>query len=238
MSIASHCHRLGFGLGWIATNVAGYGVALAVWEAVSRPLWPALSGFMSGSVTLAFYGATLGLGASLAQLLVLRLPRASAGLWVATTTVGLALGFVAGAWMAFVVSRNGAVDTATNLLYASSGRLAGTLFRESLTNIVFGLVAGAGIGVGRWLLVRTATRAAVRWILVSAIAFELGFGLADGMIQLVPPFPPIVYRALFGACAGAIIGLVEWLWLGRQAKVWRLAGGPIEPPGVAVSHGP
>ena len=72
MDVTRHVLRPGFGLGWIAANTAGYALAFAVWEAVSQPIWPALSGFLGGSLTVALYGAALGVGASLAQTLVLR----------------------------------------------------------------------------------------------------------------------------------------------------------------------
>lgn len=222
MRNAQHANRFGFGLAWVVANAAGYGLSLMLWEAVSRPLWPALSGIFSGSVTLVLFGVTLGLGAGLAQAVALRSRWRSAGFWVVASTWGLGLGFAAGAWVAFVVSRNGAIDAVTNLLYTSSGRLAGTLFRESLVNIAFGLVAGAGIGVARWLLLCTTGAAAARWIPVSAVAIAVGFGLADGMIQLVPPLPPAVYGVFFGAFGGAIIGLIEWLWLHQRTGVWPL----------------
>lgn len=239
MQVAPHANRLGFGLAWIVANAAGYAIALALWEAVSQPLWPALSGLLAGSITLALYGATLGLGAGLAQLLVLRLRRSIASWWVGATTIGLALGFVVGVWAAFVVSRNSLIDAATNQLYHASGRLAGVAFRETLVDLAFGLLAGLAIGVVRWGLLRTSAAAeARRWIPVSAVAFWLGFGLADTMIQFVPPLPAGVYGLLFGACGGAIIGLIEWLWLRRRAKAWPLAGRPIQAIGAAVSHRP
>lgn len=224
MRIAPHTNRLSFGLAWIIANTLGYALALAVWEAVSRPIWPALSGFLAGNLTLALYGATLGLGVGLAQLLALRLRPSLARWWVAATTLGLALGFVVGVWAAFVVSRNSLTDAATNQLYDASGRLAGIAFRESLADLAFGLLAGLGIGVARWGLLRASAAAeARRWIPVSVVAFWLGFGLADLMIQYVPTMPAAAFGLLFGACAGAIIGLIEWLWLRRRPKLWAMA---------------
>jgi hypothetical protein len=237
VQIAPHSNRLGFGLGWIVANAAGYAIALALWEVVSQPLWPALSGLFAGSITLALYGATLGLGAVLAQLLVLRLRRSIASWWVAATMLSLALGFVVGAWAAFFVSRDSLIDTITNQLYHANGRLAGIAFRETLADLVFGLLAGLTIGVARWSLLRAyALEKARRWIPVSAVAFWLGFGLADLMIQFVPPLPAAVYRLLFGACCGAIIGLIEWLWLRRHATLWPMAVEPTRASGATLSH--
>jgi hypothetical protein len=218
---------VGFGLAWIGANAAGYALALGLWEAVSQPLWPALSGFLGGNVTLALFGATLGTGAGLAQLLVLRLRRGQAGWWAIATALGLSLGFVVGVWAGFIVSRNTLIDAATNQLYRAGGRLAGVAFRETLVDLAFGLLAGLGIGVVRWGLLRASTAVeARRWIAVSAVAFWLGYGLADTMIQFVPPLPPGVYGLVYGAFGGALIGLIEWLWLRRQPKAWPEASAP------------
>jgi hypothetical protein len=226
MRVARYPNWLGFGLVWIGANAAGYAIALAVWEAASRPIWPALSSFLGGSVTLALYGATLGVGAGLAQVLALRLRRTQALLWVAATMIGFALGLVVAAWAAFVVSRNGTIDGATEMLYRASNRLVGVLFRETVVNLAFGLLVGASIGVARWRLLHKSGEAAVRWIPVSAVGFAVGFGMAVGFIQLVPPLPAAVFGALFGAYGGAIIGLIEWLWLRRRAEAW---------PGASIS---
>ena len=208
-----------FGLGWIAANTAGYALAFAVWEGVSQPIWPALSGFLAGSLTLALYGATLGVGASLAQALFLRLRGVRAGLWIAATTVGFALGFAVAGAIALVVSQSSVTDLITDMVTNASGRLVGVLVREFAVNIPFTLVIGASVGVARWLTLRGESAAAVRWVLISAVAFMLGFGTAVGLIQLAPTLPAAIFGALFGACTGAITALIEWLWL-RRAEVW------------------
>jgi hypothetical protein len=220
MGVARQVQRPGFGLGWIAANTAGYALAFAVWEGASQPIWPALSGFLAGSLTLALYGAALGVSVSLAQALILRLRGARAGLWIAATTVGFALGFAVAAWVALVVSQNSATDLITDAATSASNRLVGVLVREFAVNIPFGLVIGASVGVARWLVLRGSTAAAVRWIPVSAVAFMLGFGTAVGLIQLTPTLPAALFGALFGGFTGAITGLVEWLWLRRRGEVW------------------
>jgi hypothetical protein len=220
MDVTRHVLRPGFGLGWIAANTAGYALAFAVWEAVSQPIWPALSGFLGGSLTVALYGAALGVGASLAQTLVLQLRGIRAGLWIAGTTVGFALGFAVAGWVALVVSQNSVTNLVVDMVTSVSNRLVNVLVRESAVNIPFGLVIGASVGVARWLILRGSSAAAIRWIPVSAVAFMLGLGTAVGLIQFAPALPAAIFGAVFGACAGAITALIEWLWLRRRAEVW------------------
>ena len=197
MAVTRDVLRPRFGLGWIAANTAGYALAFAVWEGVSQPIWPALSGVLAGSLTLALYGATLGVGASLAQALFLRLRGVRAGLWIAATTIGFALGFAVAGWVALVVSQSSATDLITDMATNASGRLVGVIVRESAVNIPFALVIGASVGVARWLLLRGESVAAVRWILVSAVAFMLGLGTA------VSPHP-VHARPAGGALWGAV----------------------------------
>jgi hypothetical protein len=220
MGVARHVLRPGFAVGWIAANTAGYALAFAVWEGISPPIWPALSGILRGSLTLALYGATLGVVVSLAQALILRLSGTQVGIWVAATTIGFALGFVMAAWVALVVSQTGALDVITDSVTSASNRLVGVLVREFAVNIPFGLVIGASVGVARWLTLRGESAAAVRWIPVSAVAFMLGFGTAVGLIQLTPTLPAALFGALFGGITGAITALIEWLWLRRRTEVW------------------
>ncbi len=137
MAVTRDVLRPGFGLGWIAANTAGYALAFAVWEGVSQPIWPALSGFLGGSLTLALYGATLGVGVSVAQALVLRLRGDRAGLWIAATTVGFALGFAVAGWVALVVSQNSVTNLITDTATSASNRLVGVLVREFAVNIPF-----------------------------------------------------------------------------------------------------
>jgi hypothetical protein len=223
MAVARHILRPSFGLGWIAANSAGYALAFAVWEGVSRPIWPALSGLLAGSLTLALYGATLGVGASLAQLLFLRLRGVRASLWIAATTLGCALGVAVAGWVALVVSQSSVTDRITEMATNSSGRLVGVLVRESAANIPFGLVIGASVGVARWLTLRGGSAAAIRWVLVSAVAFMLGLGTAVAIIQFTPALPAALFGALFGAFTGAITALIEWLWLRSRPEAWPVA---------------
>lgn len=220
MAVIRDVLRPRFGLGWIAANTAGYALAFAVWEGISGPLWPALSGFLAGSLTVALYGATLGVGASLAQALFLRLRGVRAGLWITATTIGFALGFAVAGWVALVVSQSSAIDLITDMATNASGRLVGVLVRESAANIPFALAIGASVGVARWLLLQGESVASVHWILVSAVAFMLGLGTAVSIIQFTPALPAALFGALFGACTGAITALIKWLWLRRRAEAW------------------
>jgi hypothetical protein len=84
-------------------------------------------------------------------------------------------------------------------------------------------VIGASVGVARWLTLRGQSAAAVRWVLVSAVAFMLGLGTAVAIIQFTPALPAAIFGALFGAFTGAITGLIEWLWLRSLEEAWPVA---------------
>jgi hypothetical protein len=198
------------GLGWIAANIVGYAVALAAWVRWSQPIWPPLSQFLGGSLTLALYGATLGVGVGVAQALVLRRRSAHPLLWVVATTVAFTVSFVVASWVGLVVMR--AFPPGSDKYLSNS-----------TINIAFGLLVGGGIGVARWFVLRGTTSAAAGWILVSAVCFMVGYGAAVGIFQLTPPIEQTILGALFGACIGAITGSLEWLWLGRRAEVWAVA---------------
>lgn len=197
------------GLGWVGANILGYAVALAAWVRWSQPIWPWLSGFLGGSLTLALYGATLGVGVSVAQALVLG-RRSARLLWIVATTLAFTVSFVVASWAGLVVMR--AFPPGSNKYLSNSA-----------INIAFGLLVGGGIGVARWFVMRRHSPAAGRWIPVSALCFMLGYGATVGIFQLTPPIEQTALGALFGACLGAIIAFVEWLWLGRRPEAWPVA---------------
>ena len=200
------------GLGWIAANSVGYAVALAAWVRWSQPIWPPLSQFLGGSLTLALYGATLGVGVSVAQALVLRRRSVQPLLWVVATTVAFTVSFVVASWVGLLVMR--AFPPGSDKYLSNS-----------TINIAFGLLVGGGIGVARWFVLRGSTAAAATWILVSAVCFMVGYGATVGIFQLTPPIEQTILGALFGACIGAITASLEWLWLGRRRGAWAEATG-------------
>lgn len=207
----------GFGLWWIAANAAGYALAFTAWVTFSQPIWPALSGVLGGNITIALCGAMLGVVAGLAQVLVLRRRTGHAGQWVVATMAGFAVGFVVASWVALAVT--GAFAPGVNK-YVSN----------SVVYISFGLLAGASVGVARWLVLRRSSAAATRWILVCAIAGVVGFGEATALVQLVYPVPTPVIGAAYGAIAGALTALVEWLWLGRRPEAWAVTSPQFREP--------
>ena len=195
------------GLGWIAANIVGYAVALAAWVRWSQPIWPPLSQVLGGSLTLALYGATLGVGVSVAQALVLARRSVQPVLWIVATTLAFTVSFVVASWVGLVVMR--AFPPGSDKYLSNS-----------TINIAFGLLVGGGIGVARWFVLRGSAPAAATWILVSAVCFMVGYGATVGIFQLTPPIEQTALGALFGASIGAITAPLEWLWIGRRPRAW------------------
>lgn len=195
------------GPSWVAANTLGYALAWAAWERWSQPIGPLLSGMLGGSLTLALYGATLGVGVGVAQALALGRRSARPLWWIMTTMLGFSVSFVVASWVGLAVIRAFPPGSPT---YLSNGAVV----------IAFGLLLGAGIGLARWLILRTHGSAAGGWIIVSAVCFLLGYGVAVGVFQLAPPIEQTALGALFGGSAGAITSAAEWLWLGHRQEAW------------------
>jgi hypothetical protein len=197
----------GAGLAWVGANTVGYGVALAAWERWSQPLWPPFSHLLGGSLTLALYGATLGVGAGVAQALVLGRRSPGSLRWIAATSLGMTVSFVAASWVGLIVMR--AFPPGSDKYLSNSS-----------INISFGLLVGGGVGLARWMVLRRRSAASRRWILVSAICFMVGYGAAVGIFQLTLAIEQTLMGALFGGCIGAITAVFEWLWFGRRPDAW------------------
>jgi hypothetical protein len=202
MTIGALPTRRGFWPGWVLANIVGYAVAVAGWVLLSHPLWPTLAGWLGGSATLALFGATLGLGASLAQTFALRWPLGRAARWIGAATLAGALGMVVGAWLGLWTMQ--AFPPVSNKFLTNTAAA-----------FAFGLPLGVSLGMGRWLVTR-GEPGARRWILASMVAFAVGYGIAIDYSQLVPPLPLVVLSAGYGAWVGAIAGLIEWAWLRRR----------------------
>jgi hypothetical protein len=203
------------GTAWVAANTIGYAAAVVLWATFSGPLWSAMSPLLGGAATLALYGAVLGTGPGALQLAALRplLPRPRR--WLPATAAGCAAGFVLASWAALAV---------TEAFWANANKY----LSNSAVNVAFGLLAGAGIGAGRWLALGRENRAAGRWIGVSAVSFTLGYGLAAAVVQLTYPLPALATALVFGACAGFTTAAIEWAWYGRRPEAWAnpQGGGP------------
>jgi len=196
----------GAGLGWIAANIVGYAVAVAIWVRWSQPIWPPLSQFLGGSLTLALHGATLGMGVGVAQALALGRRSARPWLWIVATTLAFTVSFVVASWVGLLVMR--AFPPGSDKYLSNS-----------TINIAFGLLVGGGIGVARWFVLRDSA-AAAGWIFVSAVCFMVGYGATVGIFQLTPPIEQTTLGALFGACIGAITAPLEWVWFSRRPQAW------------------
>lgn len=196
--------RHGFWPSWVLANIAGYAVALAAWVTLSQPLWPAFSGLLGGSATLALFGAVLGLGASLAQAFALRWPVGRAARWIGAATLAGALGMVVGAWLSLWMMQ-------------AFPPISNKYLTNICANFAFGLPIGASLGVARWLMVRGSPGGG-RWIPASMVAFTVAYSTGMGNTQIAPPLPLLVLSAGFGAWLGAIAALIEWAWLRRWAR--------------------
>jgi hypothetical protein len=191
-------------LRWFVANAAGYAAGFAAWEALFPAVRSMLSRPLGGSLNAAAFGITLGACAGLAQAIALRQRIALAGAWVLATAAGGAVGLVAAAWVGYLLS----------LAFAAAGAVVSV--SDGTEVLTFGLLLGAGVGAGRWLIVRRQRKADGRWLVASAVGLAIGYATAIGIFELTPPMDEPFLGAAFGACAGAIAALVELLFLGRR----------------------
>ncbi|WP_433876007.1 hypothetical protein [Sinomonas atrocyanea] len=205
------------GTAWITANTLAYAAAVVLWATFSGPLWPALSPLLGGATTLALYGAVLGTSSGALQLAALGTLLPPPRRWLASTAAGWAGGFVPASWAALAV---------TQAFWADANKY----LSNSAVNAAFGLLAGAGIGAGRWLALRRDNRTAWRWVPVSAVSFTLGYGLAAAVVQLTYPLPATPTALVFGVCAGSTTALIEWTWYGRRAIAWGRPQRSSPPP--------
>ena len=189
-------------LGWIVANAAGYAAGFAAWEALFPAVRSMLSRPLGGSLNAAAFGIALGACAGLAQAIALRQRIALAGAWALATAAGCAMGLVAAAWAGYLLSL--AFAAAGAIVYVSDGT-------EVLT---FGLLLGAGVGAGRWLVLRRRGKPVGWWLVASAVGLAIGYAATIGIFELTPPMDEPFLGAAFGACAGALAALVELLFLG------------------------
>lgn len=193
--------RLQPGLAWIAANAAGFALGIGVWEVLLPVLRPVVSLPFGGILSIAAFGATLGLCAGLAQWLALLRHHTWVRAWIAVAVAGYAVGFVAGAWASDAITR------------AFAGGIS-VYQSDAVEDLTFGALLGLAVGLGRWLVLRRALQSgAARWMLASVVALAVGYSAALGIVLLLPPYPEPLQGAIFGLFTGAITGLVEWLIL-------------------------
>jgi hypothetical protein len=209
MPLATISHRPGVWLWWISANMVGYALGVALWQATYPALRSALGVPLSGIVSVAGFGATVGLCAGLAQAVVLRRDLVQASLWVLTTLIACAIGFVVAA--AVSAPLNDALEPRVGLPLTDAALL-----------LVFGALVGGSIGASRWLILRANGVAASRLVLGSAAGLMIGYPLAIGVLELLPELDQPVVGLAFGLCAGATTALIEWLIARKEIMaVWR-----------------
>ena len=90
-----------------------------------------------------------------------------------------------------------------------------------------GLLGGAIIGLGQWVVIRPYIHRAYRWIGVSALTWGLLAGLHIGAIAwIVPGTTHLLMRGIFGLLYGSYVGLIlgigQWWTMRRQiSQAWR-----------------
>src|SRR5262245_59385914 len=151
MPRAAISHRPGVWLWWISANMLGYALGVALWQAI----YPALRPPLGGIVSVAAFGATVGLCAGLAQAVVLRRGLVQMSLWALTTMIACAIGFLIAA--ALSAPLNDALEPRVGLPLT-----------DAVLLLVFGALVGASIGVSRWLTLRANGSALSRLALGSA----------------------------------------------------------------------
>jgi phage shock protein PspC (stress-responsive transcriptional regulator) len=198
MLSATITQRPGWWLWWLGANVAGYALGVALWQSTYPALRPALGAPVGGIVSVAGFGATIGLCAGLAQAVVVRRDLVQVSLWVLTTMIAYALGFLVAA--AVIALLNNALEPRVGLPLTDAALL-----------LVFGALVGASIGAARGLVVRANGGALSRLALGSAVGLMIGYPLAIGVLELLPELDQPVVGLAFGLCAGATTALIEWL---------------------------
>lgn len=128
--------------------------------------------------------------------------------------VRLSLGWTGLTWLAFLIS----------LLFIEVG------IRSDVSGID-GLLGGAVIGVGQWLMLRAHVQRAYRWIIVSTLSWgALAFSHigALGWMASETPFDPdgLLLRGVFGLFYGGYVGLVLgigqwWVMRSHLVRAWR-----------------
>jgi hypothetical protein len=184
--------------------VLGYAAGFALWLSVFPALRPVLGRLLGGSVSVAAFGATVGLCVGVAQVLLVRW-LAPARLWIPATILGLATGFVLAAWSGLLLSE------------AFGGSGVGVYLSDAVEDLTFGLLLGLCVGVARAFALRQSqgTALARRWIIASAVGLMVGYAASLGILELLPALPSTLIGAVFGACVGGIAALLEWLIVGR-----------------------
>jgi hypothetical protein len=188
-------------IAWIGATVVAYslGVGVGTWlaGATARPLSAALGGILFVLV----YGAVVGLGVSLVQLLAIPRRAVPWRAWLAATAAGGALGLA----VASVIGETLAnlIDPGVNLILS-----------EGVIQCTSGAAVGLWIGFAQWLVLRPAIPSGRIWILMTALGGAVGYGIAAVVLEVVDV--QVLRAAIvpsFGAILGGFIGIAQALVL-------------------------
>jgi hypothetical protein len=155
-------------LQWIGLTVVGLAAGLALALPLGVPIF-ALLGAMAGTPIVL---GIVGLGLGTAQWPIVRRHISSSAWWVVGSTVGMAVGLTVGVVLVEQIGRaivGGPLNFRT-LGIAARAASFGTI----------GLIGGAAVGVGQWLVLRGKVVKCRRWIHVNGLS--LGAGLACGSL--------------------------------------------------------
>jgi hypothetical protein len=155
-------------LQWSALTVLGIVAGLALALPLGVPIFAVLGAMAGTPVVLGIVGLSLGT----AQWPVIRRHISSSAWWVAGSAVGMAVGLTLGVVLVEQIGRAVAGGPINFRMLGVPARAAsfGTI----------GLIGGAGVGLGQWLVLRRQAAKCSRWVHVNALS--LGAGLACGSL--------------------------------------------------------
>ena len=175
-------------LQWIGLTVLGMVAGLALALGMGAPIFAVLGAMVGTPIVLSIVG--IGLGT--AQWPIIRRHTSSSWWWVVASAFGMALGLTAGV---IVVEQAGRFLSGGQLNF----RMLGTAARAMSFGTI-GVLGGAALGLGQWLVLRRHALRCGRWVRVNA--GSLGAGLACGSLLAD------AFMAKPGSLAGTLILLV------------------------------
>src|SRR5580765_1738917 len=155
-------------LQWMVLAVLGLAGGLALALPLGVPIFAVLGAMAGTPIVLGIVG--LGLGT--AQWPIVHRHISSSAWWVVGSTVGMAVGLTVGV---VLVEQTGRAIVGGPLNF----RMLGIAARAASFGTI-GLIGGAAVGLGQWLVLRSKVVVCGRWIHVNSLS--LGAGLACGSL--------------------------------------------------------
>lgn len=155
-------------LQWAGLTVLGLVAGLALALPLGVPIFAVLGAMAGTPIVLGIVGLSLGT----AQWPIIRRHIPSSAWWVAGSTVGMAVGLTLGVVLVEKTAR-AMIGGPINF------RMLGVAARAASFGSI-GLVGGACVGLGQWLVLRNKVANCSRWIRVNSVS--LGAGLACGSL--------------------------------------------------------